>query len=50
MPTSLTITPAVALIDVPRQIESTGFTPNTIVELTLTSRLADGRVWRSQNW
>lgn len=47
MSASLTFTPAVALIDVPRHIVLAGFQPHARVALTLTSRQADGRVWRS---
>lgn len=49
MPASLTITPAVALLDAPRAIALDGFQPHSRVTLTLTSRQPDGQVWRSRN-
>lgn len=49
MPASLAVTPAAALIDVPRAITLAGFQPHARVTLTLTSRQHDGQVWRSRN-
>lgn len=49
MSARLAITPAAALIDVPRAITLSGFAPHARVGLTLTSRHADGQVWRSRN-
>ncbi|MNQ21331.1 hypothetical protein D3C85_344440 [compost metagenome] len=49
MSASLAVSPAVALIDVPRAITLAGFSPHSRVALTLTSRQADGQVWRSRN-
>lgn len=49
MPARLAVTPASALIDVPRVFTLEGFHPHSRVTLTLTSRQPDGRVWRSRN-
>ena len=49
MPATLTITPDIALIDVPRHIKLAGFAAGTPVVLTLTSRQIDGQIWRSEN-
>ncbi|WP_349679473.1 acyl-CoA thioesterase/BAAT N-terminal domain-containing protein [Achromobacter sp. UBA4530] len=49
MPARLAVTPAAALIDVPRVFSLEGFHPHSAVTLTLTSRQPDGEVWRSRN-
>lgn len=49
MSARLALTPAVALIDEPRTIAIAGFPAHARIVLTLTSRHADGSVWRSQN-
>lgn len=49
MSANLVVSPAVALIDEPRAITLHGFTPQSPVTLTLTSRQADGSLWRSSN-
>lgn len=49
MPARLAVTPAVALIDVPRVFTLDGFAPHSRVTLTVTSRQLDGQVWRSRN-
>ncbi|NDL65482.1 acyl-CoA thioester hydrolase/BAAT C-terminal domain-containing protein [Acerihabitans arboris] len=48
MPVTLTVTPAVALVDEPRKIRLTGFLPGATVELEATSRSGDGAAWRSR--
>lgn len=42
------ITPAAALADVSRRIALTGFPPLAEVQVTATSRQADGRLWQSR--
>lgn len=49
MTARIAIHPAVALIDVPRAITLSGFAAHTPITLTLTSKQADGQVWRSRN-
>jgi len=49
MPARLAVTPATALIDVPRVFTLEGFHPHSAVTLTLTSRQPDGETWRSRN-
>lgn len=49
MPARLAVTPAAALIDVPRVFTLEGFHPHSAVTLTLTSRQPDGEIWRSRN-
>lgn len=45
---SISATPAQAMIDVPRIIRLTGFTPGSTVELTATLRESDGALWQSR--
>ena len=44
---ALTATPPIALLDVPRRIEASGFAPGAEVWLSATSQLSDGRRWQS---
>lgn len=48
MPVTLTVTPAVALVDEPRKIHLAGLRPGALVEIEATSRGGDGAAWRSR--
>lgn len=48
MTLALTVTPADALIDVPRRIAVTGLAPDTLVTLSAQTRRAGGILWDSQ--
>ncbi|WP_413729504.1 acyl-CoA thioester hydrolase/BAAT C-terminal domain-containing protein [Sodalis sp. RH22] len=47
MPLTLTVTPAIALVDEPRRIRLHGLRPGATVEIEATSRTGDGAAWRS---
>lgn len=49
MTSAVTVSPAVALIDVPRHFHLQHFSANERVTLTVTSRQSDGRFWRSES-
>lgn len=49
MPAAIHVSPSSARIDVERTITLTGFTPDTHITLTATSRQADHTIWQSTN-